>query len=137
MPHADPKVRKAYLQNYYRRNSKKIRARTKRWYHANLTRRKRVNKAWRERLRLDALTRYGGAICACCEEKNILFLTLDHTNNDGAQHRKTIHQVRVDIYAWLHKEKYPPLALRVLCFNCNMGRQRNGGTCPHQSTKIT
>ncbi len=28
------------------------------------------------------------------------------------------------------------LGLRVLCYNCNLGRQNNGGTCPHQADLI-
>jgi hypothetical protein len=33
-------------------------------------------------------------------------------------------------WAWLRKHNYPE-GFQVLCHNCNMGRQINGGVCPH------
>lgn len=74
-----------------------------------------------------------GNICACCGETNPLFLTLDHMNNDGAKHRKLLSN-STEIYRWLIKENYPE-GYQVLCFNCNCGRARNGGVCPHISSK--
>lgn len=79
--------------------------------------------------------RYGGPRCVCCGETELLFLTLDHVDNDGGSHRREIvgknggcsyRQLRSS----LRRRGWPPI-LQVLCFNCNMGRQRNGGVCPH------
>lgn len=53
--------------------------------------------------------------CAICQETNINFLTIDHINEDGAEHRR---QVGVDICAWLKKNDYPR-NFQLLCFNCN------------------
>lgn len=87
-----------------------------------LARCKRLRAAEQERI-LDA---YGHA-CACCGERERLFLTVDHVNNDGAEHRKTFNG---DLYKWLIRQGFPD-GFQILCFNCNMGKYRNGGVCPH------
>lgn len=80
--------------------------------------------------RIAAINAYGGSACACsaCSEKNIKLLCIDHTNNDGNEHRKKLN--RKSIYGWLKINNYPP-GFQVLCFNCNIGKSLNGGTCPH------
>lgn len=76
-----------------------------------------------------------GNICECCAETEEMFLSIDHVNNDGAEHRK--NEVKGnDIYAWLIKNNFPD-GFRLLCHNCNMGRHRNGGICPHQEGSST
>ena len=57
------------------------------------------------------------------------FLTFDHAADDGAAHRNEIN--RRDITYWLEQNGYPD-TIRLLCWNCNCGRQINGGVCPHQ-----
>jgi hypothetical protein len=83
------------------------------------------------RLRLEALKRYGGdpPKCACCGEAYIEFLHIDHSKNDGANHRKKLKSL--NLYRWLAKHSYPQdLGLRVLCANCNMSIGCYG-YCPH------
>lgn len=89
-------------------------------------------KARQRILRDAAYEAYGGYICACCGETTTVFLTLDHINNDGAEQRaKLRHKGGYHFYLWLKEMCYPP-GLQVLCYNCNCGRQRNGGICPHK-----
>lgn len=78
-------------------------------------------------LKVTALMGYGGA-CACCGEKRIAFLVLDHVRENGAEHRReaNLHS----IYRWAIKNNFPP-DLRVLCANCNCGSYRNQSQCPH------
>jgi len=73
--------------------------------------------------------RYGGAKCACCGETIFVFLTIDHTNNDGAKHRKEVGRAAYNICRWLHRNGYPP-GFQVLCMNCNWAKRF--GPCPHQ-----
>ena len=73
---------------------------------------------------------YGGK-CECCGENEPQFLTIDHINNDGAEHRKKIGS-GINLYRNLKNQGWPKEGLRLLCFNCNCGRSRNGGTCPHK-----
>lgn len=90
-------------------------------------------KASKLREKIDVLENYGGAICACCGEDTIDFLTLDHINGAGHAHRKEFtkgHPSR--FYVMLKRAGYPDEGLRVLCMNCNWGRRHNQGMCPHE-----
>jgi hypothetical protein len=93
------------------------------------------NIRYRGRLRDDVISAYGGK-CACCGEQNLGFLTMDHPNNDGAEHRrKTGCGTGTKFYAWLRNNKYPS-EFQVLCWNCNCGKRDNRGVCPHQTQKL-
>ena len=83
------------------------------------------------RIKDEVFATYGGYVCACCGETIKKFLTIDHINNDGKQHRQRVGKSRV-LYYWLHDNGFPP-GFQVLCFNCNCGRQLNGGVCPHRA----
>ena len=74
----------------------------------------------------------GKARCVCCGEKNELFLTIDHKNDDGAKWRANGITSPVAIYEFLKLAGFPPV-IQILCFNCNCGRQRNKGVCPHKT----
>lgn len=77
--------------------------------------------------------RYGGE-CTCCQETELGFLTIDHIDNGGNKHRTEIGvKSGASFYKWIIENDYPDF-LRVLCFNCNCGRQANGGVCPHHRT---
>jgi hypothetical protein len=80
--------------------------------------------------------KYGGCVCVCCGESEISFLTIDHINGNGNRHRREIFNGKTSyrIYPWLIKNNFPP-GFQVLCFNCNCGKQVNGGTCPHKDMK--
>lgn len=75
------------------------------------------------------ISKYGGK-CACCGERNMLFLTLDHVNNDGYIERRNGHHTSV-LYTALKKAKDLRPDIQVLCMNCNHGKNRNKGVCPH------
>lgn len=89
-----------------------------------------VARQYQQRLKSRVIEAYGGK-CSCCGESNVAFLTIDHTNGAGCKHRRDIGTSR--IYNWLESRNYPPNEFQVLCFNCNCGRQINGGICPHQT----
>jgi hypothetical protein len=82
------------------------------------------------RLRHNAIMAYGGYRCACCDEGEPLFLNIDHVNNDGSRDRRQIGHHK-KFWKWLQANGYPP-GYQVLCSNCNHGKHRNGGTCPHK-----
>lgn len=69
-------------------------------------------------------------VCACCNERNLDFLTIDHIQNNGAKHRK-IDKIG-HLYIWLIKNKFPR-GFQVLCWNCNLGKAKNPyNVCPHE-----
>ena len=81
------------------------------------------------RVKHDVMQRYGGK-CFCCGEDRVAFLTLDHTDDDGAGRRKSGEGGGGQLYKRLLKAPLDP-TLRVACYNCNCGR-RSTGTCPHK-----
>jgi len=87
--------------------------------------------SYARRQRDDAYAAYGGPICACCGETEVMFLTLDHIENNGKEMRKQ-HGLGSAFYAWLKRNSWPA-GFQVLCMNCNFGKARNKGVCPHKS----
>lgn len=83
-------------------------------------------------LKLEVLQHYGGARCACCGETTIGFLTIDHTDDSGGAHRKETKCKGSAYYRWLKSHNFPQLPIVVMCYNCNVGRFRNSGICPHK-----
>lgn len=71
-----------------------------------------------------------GSKCSCCGETNYMFLNIDHIDNDGSDDRK-IRGSGHKFYKWLIHNNFPFDRYRLLCYNCNIGRARNDGICPH------
>jgi len=82
---------------------------------------------YREKIKNMVFEHYGKE-CACCGEKNQYFLTIDHINGDGRNHRK---KIKIQLNSWLVKNNFPE-GFQTLCLNCNFGRYENGGICPHK-----
>lgn len=81
-------------------------------------------------LKLAAFEAYGGPFCACCGERELIFLTMDHVNGrEDVGHKGMLSK---DLYLWLARNNFPE-GFQVLCFNCNHGKYLNGGECPHRS----
>jgi hypothetical protein len=86
-------------------------------------------------LKIQAFEKYGGCKCACCGVTEPEFLSFDHINLDGGAHRREVSPGRKDwgghpLFRLLRRQGYPP-GFQVLCMNCNIGRTRNNGGCPH------
>ena len=84
-------------------------------------------------LRMVVIKEYGGK-CKCCGESNAKFLTIDHIKNDGVDDRK-IGRIGAKLYRYIIKHKFPVDRFQLLCFNCNLGKNANGGICPHNDNK--
>jgi hypothetical protein len=121
---------KASHQRWLARNPGETARRTAIWRAANRERALASQRACHRKLKDAAYAAYGGYQCVCCPETIEAFLSLDYVNNDGAEHRKTMD--RRKLYKRLKREGYPP-GFQVLCMNCNFGKARNGGVCPHRS----
>jgi hypothetical protein len=81
--------------------------------------------------KLQAFEAYGGCTCVCCGESHHMMLSLDHVENDGAQHRRGSPANQHNLARWVKAQGYPP-GFQVLCYNCNIGKHRNNGVCPHE-----
>ncbi len=99
---------------------------------------KAANAKTRERQKrlYDEMMSHYGDVCVCCGESDRRFLSFDHINNDGrARRRETLgrkyEQMPHMEYRQLRKQGFPPI-LQIMCFNCNMGKLRGGGVCPHE-----
>lgn len=95
-------------------------------YGKNPTRAKRVQKEYRDRIKAEVISVYGG-FCACCGEDEIAFLSLDHIEPLFRSQRTRGGSAW---YQELLKAGYPP-GLQVLCYNCNLAKG-TGDECPHR-----
>lgn len=118
-------------EHYYRvRENPEYRSRVrdygKIWHLKNRAQRNPLTSARDRDLRLRCINHYGGR-CACCGESRFEFLSIDHINGGGNQHRKLIGN---KVWRWLIKNDFPQ-GFRVLCHNCNQSLGYNK-YCPHQ-----
>lgn len=115
------------------------------WHQANPDKQARYMKKYNLKLKRQVMDAYGGK-CACCDESELVFLTIDHIDGNGAEHRREMGakragegrwgQAGAPTYRWLRDNNFPS-GFQVLCANCNCGKQWNGGICPHQVTTET
>jgi hypothetical protein len=141
------KYMNVWMKKYYKteKGKKNIRKAQKNWYdkHPEYQKKQWNNygkeyqkKHFKERLltrnekRRKVIEHYGNK-CACCGETIYDFLTIDHKNNDGCIHRKKIGVGSTVIINYIIKNNYPE-DIQILCWNCNFGKSRNGGICPHK-----
>jgi hypothetical protein len=87
-----------------------------------ITKRQQQKMDYVKSVKQEILAHYGKQ-CPCGIDNPIL-LTLDHTNDDGAEHRKTAGS-GFNFYIWLRKNNFPnDPPLQVLCMKCQY-RKRN------------
>lgn len=127
----------ADASRYYFKNREVRQAKMKAWALANPIKLKEANKLRHAKNKWAVMKAYGGN-CVCCGESNIAFLSIDHANGGGYRHRKSIAKLGGGaFYDYLRRNNYPnDPPLQVMCFNCNQGRQGNGGVCPHKGVAI-
>lgn len=102
-------------------------------YHANGDEHRAAGRRRKRQLKELVLEAYGGARCVCCGETAFEFLTMDHANNDGNEHRRELkekHGYNMDMYRWLKNNNFPR-GFQVLCWNCNCAKAHYG-ICPHE-----
>lgn len=123
---------KVYRYNLPFEKLEEIRKRSKLWYKDNRDEARARARNRLIKIRCEMIAAYGGE-CACCKESIPDFLTLDHTENNGAAHRREIGGSQ-SVLVHLRNLGWPLEGYRLLCYNCNCGRERNGGVCPHVDT---
>lgn len=114
---------------YYLSRSSQIRDRMNRYYDQNrqviLSKKQQADR----QLKAEVMEAYGGK-CECCGEDHIEFLTIDHVNGDGAEHRSALGKGR-RVYADIKRQGFPKDKYRCLCLNCNISLGFYG-YCPHK-----
>lgn len=138
----------AYMKEWNAKNNDKACANKRSFY-----RKKRNDSDWVEsekargreywaKLKHEVFLAYGGAKCACCGETEEAFLSIDHVFNDGAKHRLEISKPLKNgkgrtggTLLWLKNHNFPA-GFQILCMNCNFGKSKNGGICPHKKPNL-
>jgi hypothetical protein len=130
---------KAYRESEGEEYKKRQRERYARLSMSQKERRRERARRHNDKLKREALEHYGGAFCRCCGETEILMLALDHVENNGAAHRKSLtgktRSMPTLSYVWAKKNNWPPI-FQVTCFNCNWARHWNNGICPHETKRL-
>lgn len=99
-------------------------------YVAHAEQQRRWMREYRSQLRMQVVEAYGSA-CSCCGETTVEFLTVDHVENDGAEHRRQLGASGGPrFYRTILAEGCPP-KYQLLCWNCNAAKAIYG-LCPHQ-----
>jgi hypothetical protein len=106
-------------------------------YKANAVSRREAARLGRKKLK-DEIFRHYGESCSCCGVEHREFLTIDHINGHGREHRKSVlgegrESDGSGFFRWLKKAGFPQ-GFQTLCWNCNIGRYRNAGICPHKKS---
>jgi hypothetical protein len=87
------------------------------WYHNNKDDENTRNKQYKYNNKLLVMNHYGHKCnWPGCNVTDINFLTGDHINNNGAEHRRKIGTGSDVIHRWLIKNNFPP-GFQVLCWN--------------------
>ena len=108
----DNVLRRKYAQSYRQRHLDKV-------------------KAKQQRIKLEVLKHYSHGLLKClyCGESNFRKLTLDHINNDGKQHRKSVKS-GTQVYYWAKANGFPPI-FQVLCYRCNTRKAKLDQKCKY------
>jgi 5'(3')-deoxyribonucleotidase len=108
----------------------KLRVDARRYYHNNKEKCREKSSGYRQELRNEFLTEYGG-VCSCCGEANQSLLTVQHIKGGGNKHRRDVGGTSTGVLYDLKKRGWPKDDFEILCFNCNMASS-NGRLCPHK-----
>lgn len=120
------------LQSWCKECIKKSR---KDYYNRDIEKLRKKGRDDRKKEKLALINAYGGK-CVCCGESQWEFLTIDHINNDGAEHRRRLGKgikskgSTTMVWRYLRKNGYPKGEFQLLCFNCNCAKGFFG-YCPH------
>ena len=101
---------------------------SKKWQQNNKDGKNQSQRELNHRFINEVIDGYGGK-CACCGETRREFLTIDHIDGSGREHKREIGFSGLQFYRWLRRNNYPE-GFQVLCFNCNCGKS-NYSVCPH------
>ena len=91
-------------------------------------------RKYRAQLKLEMLETFGWK-CQCCGEAHPYFLSLDHIDESGSEHRAKYESSNNNlVIADAKREGWPKDKYQLLCMNCNTAKGYYG-ECPHKTGK--
>ena len=132
----NPERYKANTRRYWQKHKEERNAYAREYWRANSVRRNQLSKKYRAERKQQVFEHYGN-ICNCCGETKTEFFTIDHINNDGAEHRRQNQKIRQGgIYIDIVRNDYPD-TYQILCYNCNCAKGRHYSyDCPHKDSRL-
>jgi len=109
------KTHKDQWVRYRLENKEKIREYLKKYRKENRNAKLRGIQKLKEQI----LIHYGNnkLSCVICGEGRLDCLSIDHINDNGAEHRRELGIIGGAFYRWLRRNDYPP-GYQTLCMNC-------------------
>jgi hypothetical protein len=100
-------------------------------------------RKWNRDIRFRLMSHYSGGgepFCRGCGESMFIYLTIDHIDDDGAEHRRrevgsSKGNRLTGMYAKIIKAGFVE-RLQVLCWNCQWAKRLNGGVCPRTGVDL-
>jgi hypothetical protein len=93
-----------------------------------------LQKDYQNKLKNEVISYYsnGEMKCACCDERTLDFLSIDHING-RKQFNHGFGFGGYPFHLWLKKNNFPD-GFRILCYNCNcyLGKRGNNKICIHK-----
>jgi hypothetical protein len=108
-----------YSKQWYLDNKEAVLQKHKEWKSENKARIRTQSRELRQGIKQEVIAHYGGR-CSCCGQDDLDTLCIDHINDNGAEHRKTV--TGDNMYRWIKDNNYPA-DLQVLCANCNYAKE--------------
>lgn len=124
MSYVDKEKGKATRKRYNQEHQEQCNETTARWRQRNSIKARERDNELNHLLKIETLSHYAGGIahCAFCNITDIDILTIDHIDNNGNEHRRSLGlngRSGVRFYRWLRYNNFPE-GYQTLCFNCNM-----------------
>ncbi len=123
---ANRNLTRKWRREDYARHREARRQHARMYYAKTCARFKNLRRAQLQKARRDVFDMLGGK-CSCCGESRFEFLTLHHTNRDGAKERQKYTGQQI-FYRILRTREINGYS--VLCWNCNASLEYQG-YCPH------
>lgn len=103
----------------------------------NPTHLQEVRARYARSIKEECLDHYGGRVCEC-GENDLTVLTLDHVNDDGAEHRRETGTRGQNFYHMLRKNGFPnEPPLEVKCLNCQIKKRNEKYNRERESKQAT
>lgn len=111
-------------RQYVERHKAEIKEHNKQYAEQNRDKISSYRNRHNRNLKIKVLTHYGNGKLACVQcgyDANLRALSIDHINNNGAEHRRELGRQGVAFYRWLITNDYPE-GYQTLCMTCQWAK---------------